>query len=249
MESSVNKVAIGISSALLLVIAVGIFFQRYAIACEFSHMLDFREINNQFHIGSDIPSERIEDLSQIVSSASKRISGVYGRPESTPKILFTSDSATTNILGANETATMHRMPWRSCIIVGPKGQNVDVMAHEWLHAEIQQRVGFWRFIKEIPVWFDEGLALTLDHREPFLPENIDLSKERVNDVRNLVTGKDFFSGNIIEHYQAARMAVIPLIQADSLYKNLEQISNGGSFDAVFLKANKSIQPTANASAD
>ncbi|WP_278403688.1 hypothetical protein [Pseudoalteromonas ruthenica] len=244
-----NKVAIGISSALLLVIVVGIFFRRYAIACEFSHMLDFREINNQFYIGSDIPPERIEDLSQIVSSALKRIDGVYGRPESTPKILFTSDSATANIFGANETATMHRTPWRSCIIVGPKGQNVDVIAHEWLHAEIQQRVGFWRFIQEVPVWFDEGVALTLDHREPFLPETIDLSKERVEDVRNLVTGKDFFSGNIMEHYKAARMAVIPLIQADSFYQKLEQISVGGSFDAVFLKANKSIQPIANASAD
>ncbi|MDZ7923630.1 MAG: hypothetical protein U5M23_06135 [Marinagarivorans sp.] len=79
-----------------------------------------------------------------------------------------------------------------CIIIGPQGQNVDVIAHEWLHAEIQHRVGFFRFLKEIPVWFDEGAALTLDYREPFLPENIDLPVEDVTAVKKLKSGKSFF---------------------------------------------------------
>ncbi|MGE6116539.1 hypothetical protein ACLHZU_10615 [Aeromonas salmonicida] len=151
--------------------------------------------------------------------------------------------------GANETASMHRIPWRACMIIGPKGQNVDVIAHEWLHAEIQHRVGFFRFLKEIPVWFDEGAALTLDYRNPFLPENISLPAEDVTAVKNLKSSKSFFSNNIRQNYQASRIVVEPLIRPKQFFNDLEKIASGESFENVFLIANKSIQPTANASAD
>jgi hypothetical protein len=219
---------------------IGLFFQRYLIACEFSYLFGFQPINEQFHVGADMPTERYQTLSKIVTNAAKRISDTYGTTESQPKVLFTSDSETTKWLGANDTATMHRAPWRTCIVIGAKGQNVDVMAHEWLHAEIQHRVGFWRFIQEIPVWFDEGAALTLDYRDPFLPENIELPDEQVQSVKSLVTGSKFFSNDVMTHYQAARMAVIPLIKLDSFYRDLEKISDGASFEQVFLQADRIV---------
>ncbi len=248
-DNLVKKIVIGISLFAFSLVSVGLISQRHALACELSYFLNFRDANGQFFIGSDIPLERIEELSQIVSLAHNRITRSYGAPKSTPKILFTSDPSITEALGANETATMHRTPWRSCIVIGPKGQNIDVMAHEWLHAEIQERVGLWRFIQEIPIWFDEGVALTVDLREPFLPENIELSEDQIGQVRSLVSGKAFFSGNLMENYQAARLTVKTLIDVDSFYRDLERISNGYSFDSVFLKANTSIQPNADETAD
>lgn len=153
------------------------------------------------------------------------------------------------IWGANDTASMHRMPWRSCIIIAPKGQNIDVIAHEWLHAEIQNRVGYWHFLRNIPVWFDEGAALSLDFRKPFLPENINLSDEKIVTVQSLMGDGDFFSGNIHENYQADRMAVSPLIRDKRFFEDLERVSDGESFESVFLNANMSIQPNANEPAD
>ncbi|MEM7055165.1 MAG: hypothetical protein AAF446_11580, partial [Pseudomonadota bacterium] len=78
-----------------------------------------------------------------------------------------------------------------------------------------------------------------DYREPFLPENIDLSEENVNAVQRLGSGRDFFSGDIRQNYQAARMAVTPLIQNDSFFADLDRIANGESFDRVFLNADDS----------
>lgn len=53
------------------------------------------------------------------------------------------------------------------ILIGPKGTNADVVAHEWSHAELKERVGFiYRFLN-IPTWFDEGLAMQVDHRADF----------------------------------------------------------------------------------
>lgn len=73
----------------------------------------------------------------------------------------------------------------------------------------------------------------MDYREPLLPENITLSDEDVSQVRSLVSGADFFSGNVLENYQAARLAVIPLINANTFYADLERIAAGENFSDVF----------------
>lgn len=55
----------------------------------------------------------------------------------------------------------------SVILIGPKGTNTDVVAHEWSHAELEERVGFMYRFLNIPTWFDEGLAMQVDHRVDF----------------------------------------------------------------------------------
>lgn len=237
-----KKITVGLLLGLLLVLSIGVFSQRHAVACQLLPLLDYPRIQAQVFVGHEVSAERYEALSRSVSLAVQRINEVYGRPDSTPRMLIVSDAETAGKWGANATASMHRAPWGSCIVVGPKGQNVDVIAHEWLHAEMQHRVGFWRFLREIPVWFDEGVALTLDYREPFLPENIHLTEDEVNSVRRLTTGRDFFSGNIRQNYQAARMAVMPLIRNETFFDDLDLVASGKAFDAVFLSARSLPQP-------
>ena len=230
-------------------VLIGGIFQRHAIACDMLPFMNYQRLNSEVFLAGDFAEPQAQIIRDLIDSASGRISRVYGKPISKPRFIITTDTQSAANWGANETATMHRMPWRSCIIIGPKEQNVDVVAHEWLHAEIQHRVGFFRFLKEIPVWFDEGAALTLDYRKPFLPENINLPTEEVISVKTLKSGKSFFSGNIRQNYQASRVAVEPLIRPQQFFNDLEKIASGESFENVFLKANTSIQPSANASAD
>ncbi len=240
MSTSNNLAARRIITAtilgLLLFLGSSAFLFRYTIACESLPHLAHDRIDEQIFMANDIDSENLETLIRRVAAASQRIAEIYGTPESRPRILVTSNSRTAGKWGANNTASMHRTPWRSCIILGPDGQNIDVIAHEWLHAEIQHRVGFWRFLMEVPVWFDEGAALTVDHREPYLPENIELPDEQIIAVQSLVKARDFFSGNIRENYQAARMAVAPLIDATRFYDDLGRLADGQSFDDVFMQS-------------
>lgn len=203
-------------------------------------MLNYQQLNSAVFVAADISNERAETIKGLIDSASERISYVYGKPISTPRFLITADTELAAKWGANNTASMHRTPGRACIVIGPQGQNTDVMAHEWLHAEIQHRVGFLRFVTEIPVWFDEGAALTLDYREPFLAENINLADADIAAVKKLKSGRRFFSHNIRQNYQAARIAVEPLIRNEQFFNDLERISLGESFDNVFLNANKSM---------
>lgn len=243
-----RKFSFGVVIIAVSVVIAGAIFQRHALACELLPMLNYQQTDNGVFLAPDISRGQAERIRGLINLAEKRIDLVYGAPASKPRILVTSNSQLAAKWGANETASMHRTPWRSCIVIGPEGQNIDVIAHEWLHAEIQQRVGFIRFLREIPVWFDEGVALTLDYRAPFLLDNIDLTEADVQNVKHLVRGRDFFSGDIRKNYQAARLAVEPLILPERFFHDLERISLGESFESVFL-ANKSIQPTASAAAD
>ncbi len=229
-----KKLFVGTMLGLGLFTLLGAFFQRHALACDLLPLLDYPRIDEQMFVQPGMTEAQIEALRMHASAASARIRDTYGAPISRPRMLITSDVAMAARWGANHTASMHRMPWGSCIIVGPNGQNVDVIAHEWLHAEIMERVGFLRFLQEIPIWFDEGAALTLDHRPPFLPENISLSAAEILAVQKLGRARDFFSGNTRQNYQAARMAVQPLIRNEQFYDDLARISAGESFETVFM---------------
>ena len=56
-------------------------------------------------------------------------------------------------------------PWgASFLVLGPEGNNPDVIAHERCHDELLARVGWWRTNRHIPQWFNEGLALMVDYR-------------------------------------------------------------------------------------
>lgn len=56
-------------------------------------------------------------------------------------------------------------PWgASYLILGPEGNNADVIAHELCHDELFARLGWWRVKRQIPQWFNEGLALMVDYR-------------------------------------------------------------------------------------
>lgn len=163
----VRKFTIRILITIVTLIFIGAVFQRHALACELLPVMNYQQINSEVFHDADMSEEEIEAIKGLIESALERIDFVYGSSESRPRLLITSNDQMAAKWGANETASMHRMPWRACIVIGPEGQNVDVIAHEWLHAEIQQRVGFFRLLTEVPTWFDEGAALTVDYRAPF----------------------------------------------------------------------------------
>ena len=220
----------------------GAFIQRHLLTCELLPFLNYPQIDDRVFLGSayhTLSKQEQKTILDLIDSASNRIYGVYGKHQSKPYFFLTTDNQEAADWRANQTATMHRLPWRSCIVIGPKGHNTDVIAHEWLHAEIQHRIGLFRFIKEIPVWFDEGAALTLDYRAPYLPENIDVGDAEILAVTQLKDGNSFYSKNLIQHYQAARLAVEPLIQSEQFFKDLDRIGSGESFNHVFFN-NKNL---------
>lgn len=116
-------------------------------------------------------------------------------------------------------------PWgASYLILGPDGNNADVIAHELCHDELFARLGWWRVKRQIPQWFNEGLALMVDyrfsnparwdhadstHQAPVFDDDDDLmpfAQRPMLKLTDLETTRDFFGGDyghVMLAYQTA----------------------------------------------
>jgi hypothetical protein len=151
-------------------------------------------------------------------------------------------------------------PWgTSYLILGPDGNNTDVIAHELCHDELFTRVGWWRVKRQIPQWFNEGLALMVDYRfsNPAIWEQPDSSKQIPSfseentilsfpqrpmvKLTDLETTRDFFGGDYTHTmlaYQTAAdevarwLAVVGRVGVPAL---TEAISKGNEFSQTYRR--------------
>jgi hypothetical protein len=108
-------------------------------------------------------------------------------------------------------------PWgQSFLVVGRQGSTADVLAHELCHDELLARLGWWRVQRQIPQWFNEGLALMVDYRftNP-TPDSLQRATDYADEwafqhldgqptlmLDNLSNVRDFFGGNFHRTMQA-----------------------------------------------
>ncbi len=237
MAEKINPIIKKLKLMVLLSIALIIFSlvvqQRYALACESLPLLGMVELQPDIYVSNEVPVSAYAGLITELEIARARIQNTFGSQRTAARLLITATESSANRWGANDTASMHRSPWNSCVVLGPKGQNANVIAHELLHIEMQERVGFFRFMLNVPIWFDEGAALMVDYREPLLPHNIHLTEQQVSAVKQLDNSAKFFAGNQIHNYQAARMVTERLINKNQFFADLERIASGEKFSDVF----------------
>ena len=192
--------------------------------------------------GSTLVYARLSDRSHsatvdhLLSEARIRIQNTFGTPQSIPIVVFFNGESAFWPFKLNEYGSTHFLGPRTCIMVGPKGQNPDVIAHELMHAEIANRVGFWGRFTRLPAWFDEGLAMQVDFRSQYVLRNGANSETKF--VKTLWSARDFFvpDDELLTKNYASAKAEVALWVADvgkqSVYSELERIRRGEAFNAV-----------------
>ncbi|MCH9806635.1 MAG: hypothetical protein K0U74_02785 [Alphaproteobacteria bacterium] len=104
------------------------------------------------------------------------------------------------------------------VVLGPRGQNVDVAAHEFAHAEIAARTSPLLRSYRLPTWFDEGLAMQLDHRNDYsaksLMDHIASGRLKNTQLADLRWPSGFFeAGNQGKaHYALAKCVIASWLQ-------------------------------------
>ena len=138
---------------------------------------------------------------QLLQEAKDRIEAKFGIMQSEPVIVFFEKQDSFWPLQLNKYGSASFLGSKTCVVIGPKGQNVDVIAHELMHAETEHRVGYWRRWLEVPIWFDEGLAMQVDHRERYnLPKDTKTSYIR---QLNLVSKFSVSAGDLLTNHNAS----------------------------------------------
>lgn len=148
-------------AGLLLFCAATVVFavkMKPVFECYLAPLTGMIEISPNVFVDGTVTTEDRERLLKDVDAARLRVESFLGQRRAFPRI----------VAGVGFRGTMtHRTPLCDCIALGPAGRNVDVIAHEMVHTELTARIGHFRQMLSVPTWFDEGMAMHVDHRAAF----------------------------------------------------------------------------------
>jgi len=175
-------------------------------------------------------------VQRLLLNAKGRIGEIFGEPQSIPIVVFFNSSTSFWPFRLNEYGSTQFIGAKTCVFIGPKGQNVDVIAHELMHAEIADRIGVWAKFTDLPTWFDEGLAMQVDFRPEY--DVAGGTNFEAQSVRALRSASEFFvpdSKQLTNNYASAKAEValwIERVGYSHVYAQLERMRRGELFEIV-----------------
>ena len=130
---------------------------------------DFRLLTglSNVYVNQQTTRPQAAQLRQHLATARARLTRFWGDRRGRATLIYCPQQADYEqyCIGGEGAGCSLGTPWgESFLILGPDGNNADVIAHELCHDELFARLGWWRTKREIPVWFNEGLALMVDYR-------------------------------------------------------------------------------------
>jgi hypothetical protein len=224
-----SKLSVLLLCSLSAIAIVGGFSQRHALACElieYAKHAEYSEISPNVFASHAFNRDQKDKLLAVIEQGKSRVNQTFGNMIANPKVIIAANDTEAAEFGANAFGKALLTPLGQCLILGPKGQNIDVIAHEYTHAEVHHRVGWLNHLLNVPIWFNEGVALLVDFREPYLLENIQLSVDQINAVKS--NPFDFS----ISSYKASRV-LVDHVDKSNLYHDLEKIKQGQDIKSVF----------------
>lgn len=155
------------------------------------------------------------------------------------------------------------------ILLSPQAHNWHLIAHEWSHAEMSTRLGFWAW-KRMPQWFDEGLAVLVSqapehsqahwqflvHHQITRPTRDELLA--LKSLKQWVEAFGRYNQENIQRKAKGESEISPVYAAaghevaiwfaqagtTGLLKLIERLNNGADFDAAYQPGNTSWESAA-----
>ncbi|QKZ15244.1 hypothetical protein [Spirosoma sp. KUDC1026] len=213
--------------------------------------------STELHVHTNATTRQLRQLREHVATARQRIRAFWGGRQGKAILIYCPQQEVYEqyCLGGEGAGCSLGTPWgTSYLVLGPDGNNPDVIAHELCHDELFARLGWWRVKRQIPQWFNEGLALMVDYRftDPAVWQTDSLSAEDVPPLRRryfyrtpmlklteLETTKDFFGGNyrhVMLAYQTAAEEVarwLRLVGAPGVARLSQAMIDGADFAPAY----------------
>ncbi|GAB2545062.1 hypothetical protein [Spirosoma aerophilum] len=223
---------------------------------------DFRLLSgtNNVYISRVTTTRQQTRLQQHRRTANDRIQKFWGNREGKAIVIYCpeQDDYEQYCAGGEGAGCSVGTPWgTSYLILGPEGNNTDVIAHELCHDELFARLGWWRVKRQIPQWFNEGLALMVDYRfsSPTVweqPDTLDQSQPEAKTIvpfpqrpmlklSELESTRDFFGGDYMHTMLAYQTAADELTRWLSIvgHKGVatltDEVEAGKDFQTVYLQ--------------
>ena len=229
--------------------------------CQWVQFLGFKQINTWLYTAPEISAKQQNVFLKAHQEAKKRVAQIWGNNSGhkTTTILCHSLRQYQQYCNGNEGAGCSiGTPWgESFIVLNLEGLNTDVIAHEMCHDALFSRLGWWTTKRQIPQWFNEGLALAVDYRfvstTDSIQRYIDYQEEQFYrshagqialNLDEIATTQGFFGGDesrLMLAYMTAATEVarwLSLAGRQKVPLLVEQIKNGEDFWKTYQKIEK-----------
>lgn len=154
---------------LLLSLVITLLYLQYShiFFCETIRFSAFVKTGKNLYVSKWIPMEDHQDIKGMLESAENRITGFWGDRKGTPVLIVCArPEEYERYCHSKEGAgcSLGTFYGSSFIVLNLHGLNTDVISHEMCHNELFERLGWRKTTFSVPQWFNEGLAMMLDHR-------------------------------------------------------------------------------------
>lgn len=237
-----------VSIPILFILAAVVFYIQYP---ELFNCLtigesdEFIELNRNIYISKDTPEAVRDSITSILKEADDRVCTFWNMNKKTkdPVIIFCYNKSLLSLYSKNNLIITYKTPLNSYIIFYKDRINLDMLSHEISHAEFCARTGYFNN-KNIPTWFDEGLAMQVDYRTEYSAEQYFKLKDSLGISINppeISSPEKFYSGNNYYHFLAAGYEVnswINIVKNEGVHELIRRIKDGEQFYFVYeeLKA-------------
>ena len=199
---------------------------------------DFVQIEPGLYVSDRLDQAGQERLAALLVEAKARVVQTYGPISASPVTIVAQGMEEARQYGLGESpGTLFSTPWQQYLVLNyQKLAGADVIAHELMHAELGERVGYVKRMLQIPTWYDEGVAMQVDFREQYSVQGI--NEDAIKAVKELSSAAMFWTDDraqTVQNYRAAKKAVADLFGVDGssrLYETLSSIESGKTFDEV-----------------
>lgn len=240
-----KKLPIIIFSVLLLLIAAAVGalqFTDWGYILTIPYRSNFEEIGHNVYLHK-ADSLTPEDVRAVTDRAEERVKAFFGDMHSLDEtiVIICDDEKISKKIGDKVTHTFLWPSGRDYICLSNEYFNVDIVAHEFTHAELHWYLSD-EARKSLPLWFDEGMATQNDYRERYSYESW---VERTDNGANVTALKDMDEHSEFHckddqerqfHYICAKHEIAGWLDGHSteeMISFIKSINDGGDFYARY----------------
>jgi hypothetical protein len=210
-------------------------------------LIDMSDLKNEgrLYFSNDTPESKKDTLRSLLKKASLRVNDFWGTKTCDPKFIYCENDEDFKKYGNEQilpAVTMSKLG--HYIVISKDGLHPDIIAHELSHAELYERIGFSNKTFNLPLWFDEGLAMQNDYRDYYSEDTLKtLSNNfsKLPEIRSMETPEDFYAGtaeNVMLNYMTAKHEVKNWYTKDKLAKFIVMLNSGEDFEDAYLQEEK-----------
>lgn len=238
------KIAKYVLLFLVVVCAALAYAYPQLIRCTLIGFTSFRHIDTKLYVSPALDEQEHLVIKTMLADARVRITSHFGEATATPTIIVVDNDELANKFGLGRApGTLLIAPWGNYLLLHFTKGNLDVAAHELVHAEIAQRLGYLNRMTKFPTWLDEGIALQVDYR-PEYSLLFDLDELELARVTTLNTPKDFWTNSAeqnIRNYRSSKVAANKTFfnkgTQGALYSLLNRINQGEDISTLISPQN------------